>query len=182
LTPSTLTATTPPIRGWRLWSRGVAGRNPRSRPSSCCRSEGEDLADLESALACLQVSPRGARWRGECGGERVFCCPRAACQIGRGGRALHRRTRGARGRRAGPGPVHCANCIPLWRGDDAEARSASRAGHRRARWCSGELRIHRPLQEVACAHFVVRRLERRYGKSAVRAGYERFCCESEAAA
>jgi hypothetical protein len=32
------------------------------------------------------------------------------------------------------------------------------------------------------AHFVVRRLERRYGKSAVRAAYERFCCETEAAA
>ena len=38
------------------------------------------------------------------------------------------------------------------------------------------------FQEVARAHFVVRRLERRYGKSAVRTAYERFCCETEAAA
>jgi hypothetical protein len=38
------------------------------------------------------------------------------------------------------------------------------------------------FQELARAHFVVRRLERRYGKSAVRAAYERFCCETEAAA
>jgi hypothetical protein len=38
------------------------------------------------------------------------------------------------------------------------------------------------FQEVARAHFVVRRLERRYGKSAVRDAYERFCCETEAAA
>jgi EcsC protein family len=38
------------------------------------------------------------------------------------------------------------------------------------------------FQEVARAHFVVRRLERRYGKSAVRAAYERFCYETEAAA
>jgi hypothetical protein len=38
------------------------------------------------------------------------------------------------------------------------------------------------FQEVARAHFVVRRLERRYGRSAVRAAYERFCCETEAAA
>jgi len=38
------------------------------------------------------------------------------------------------------------------------------------------------FQEVARAHFVVRRLERRYGKSAVRAAYERFCCETQAAA
>ena len=37
------------------------------------------------------------------------------------------------------------------------------------------------FQEVARAHFVVRRLERRYGKSAVRAAYERFCCETKAA-
>ena len=36
------------------------------------------------------------------------------------------------------------------------------------------------FQEVARAHFVVRRLERRYGKSAVRTAYERFCCETEA--
>jgi hypothetical protein len=38
------------------------------------------------------------------------------------------------------------------------------------------------FQEVARAHFVVRRLERRYGKDAVRAAYERFCSETEAAA
>jgi EcsC protein family len=36
------------------------------------------------------------------------------------------------------------------------------------------------FQEVAGAHFVVRRLERRYGKSAVRAAYETFCCEAAA--
>jgi hypothetical protein len=35
---------------------------------------------------------------------------------------------------------------------------------------------------VARAHFVVRRLERRYGKDAVRGEYERFCSETEAAA
>jgi hypothetical protein len=38
------------------------------------------------------------------------------------------------------------------------------------------------FQEVARAHFVVRRLERHYGNSAVRAAYERFCRETEAAA
>jgi hypothetical protein len=35
---------------------------------------------------------------------------------------------------------------------------------------------------LARAHFVVRRLERRYGKDAVRASHERFCCDIEAAA
>jgi hypothetical protein len=72
-------------------------------------------------------------------------CPRAARQIGRGGRTLYHRTRGDCGRLAGSGPAHCANRIPLWRGGDAEGRSTSCTGHRRARWCSGELRIHRPL-------------------------------------
>jgi EcsC protein family len=38
------------------------------------------------------------------------------------------------------------------------------------------------FQEVARAHFVVRWLERRYGKDAVRAAYERFSSESKAAA
>ena len=36
------------------------------------------------------------------------------------------------------------------------------------------------FQEVARTSSF-RRLERRYGKSAVRAAYERFCCETEAA-
>jgi EcsC protein family len=38
------------------------------------------------------------------------------------------------------------------------------------------------FQEVARAHFVVRRLERRHGKDAVRAAYDRFSGQSSAAA
>jgi hypothetical protein len=38
------------------------------------------------------------------------------------------------------------------------------------------------FQEVARAHFVVRRLERRYGKDAVRAAYDRFSNQASAAA
>jgi len=37
-------------------------------------------------------------------------------------------------------------------------------------------------QEMARAHFVVRRLERRYGKDAVRAAYSRFSNQESAAA
>ena len=38
------------------------------------------------------------------------------------------------------------------------------------------------FQEVARAHFVVRRLERRYGKDAVRAAYDRFSNQPSVAA
>ena len=38
------------------------------------------------------------------------------------------------------------------------------------------------FQEMARAHFVVRRLERRYGKDAVRAAYNRFSNQESAAA
>ena len=38
------------------------------------------------------------------------------------------------------------------------------------------------FQEMARAHFVVRRLERRYGKDAVRAAYSRFSNQESAAA
>ena len=38
------------------------------------------------------------------------------------------------------------------------------------------------FQEVARAHFVVRGLERRYGKDAVRAAYDRFSNQASAAA
>jgi hypothetical protein len=70
------------------------------------RSEGEDLTDPESALACLQVFALGTRDSEANAAESGYFAAR---------------------------------------GGDAEARCASRAGHRRARWCSGELRIHRPL-------------------------------------
>ena len=38
------------------------------------------------------------------------------------------------------------------------------------------------FQEMARAHFIVRRLERRYGKDAVRTAYERLSGETAAAA
>ena len=38
------------------------------------------------------------------------------------------------------------------------------------------------FQEVARAHFVVRRLERRYGKDTVRAAYDRLSSQASAAA
>ena len=38
------------------------------------------------------------------------------------------------------------------------------------------------FQEIARAHFIVRRLERRYGKDAVRAAYERISGATPAAA
>ena len=38
------------------------------------------------------------------------------------------------------------------------------------------------FQEIARAHFVVRRLERRYGQATVRAAYQRLSGEASAAA
>ena len=103
------------------------------------RSEGEDLADPESALACLQVFAPGTRDGEANAAESGYFAARGlvAKSVAEAARFI-----AERGVLAEGAP---ANRIPLWRGGDAEARSPSRAGHRRVRWCSGELRVHRPL-------------------------------------
>src|SRR5215472_3975183 len=134
------------------------------------RSEGEDLSDPESALACLQVFALGTRDDETNAVESGYFAARGllAKSVAEGAPVLVRFIAQIASRF---GVVVtqklAAQAVPVIGALGGAAVNYAFIDH---------------FQEVARAHFVVRRLERRYGKSAVRDAYDRFCCETEAAA
>ena len=143
------------------------------------RSEGEDLSDPESALACLQVFALGTRNAAESG----YFAARGllAKSVAEAARFIAERGVLAEG---APVLVRFIAQIASRFGVVVTQKLAAQAvpviGALGGAVVNYAFIDH--FQEVARAHFVVRRLERRYGKDAVRAAYERFCCETEAAA
>ena len=125
------------------------------------RSEGEDLADPESALACARgllakSVAEAARFIAERGvvAEGAPVLVRFIAQIAsRFGVVVTQKL--------------AAQAVPVIGALGGAVVNYAFIDH---------------FQEVARAHFVVRRLERRYGKDAVRAAYERFCSDTKAAA
>jgi EcsC protein family len=146
------------------------------------RSEGEDLSDPESALACLQVFALGTR-DGENAAESGYFAARGllAKSVAEAARFIAERGVLAEG---APVLVRFIAQIASRFGVVVTQKLAAQAvpviGALGGAAVNYAFIDH--FQEVARAHFVVRRLERRYGKSAVRDAYERFCCETEAAA
>jgi len=147
------------------------------------RSEGEDLADPESALACLQVFALGTRDGETNAAESGYFAARGllAKSVAEAARFIAERGVLAEG---APVLVRFIAQIASRFGVVVTQKLAAQAvpviGALGGAAVNYAFIDH--FQEVARAHFVVRRLERRYGKSAVRAAYERFCCETEAAA
>jgi EcsC protein family len=147
------------------------------------RSEGEDLANLETALACLQVFALGGRDGEVNAAESGYFAVRGmlAKSVGEAARFIAERGVLAEGApvlvrfiaqiasRFGVVVTHklAAQAVPVIGALGGAAVNYVFIDH---------------FQEVARAHFVVRRLERRYGKDAVRVAYERFCRETKAAA
>ncbi len=147
------------------------------------RSEGEDLADPESVLACLQVFALGTRNGEANAAESGYFAVRGmlAKSIAEAASFIAERGVLAEGApvlvrfiaqvssRFGVVVTHklAAQTVPVIGALGGAVVNYAFIDH---------------FQEVARAHFVVRRLERRYGKDAVRAAYERFFCEIEAAA
>ena len=145
------------------------------------RSEGEDLTDPESALACLQVFALGTRDRNAAESGYFAARGLLAKSVAEAARFIAERGVLAEG---APVLVRFIAQIASRFGVVVTQKLAAQAvpviGALGGAAVNYAFIDH--FQEVARAHFVVRRLERRYGKSAVRAAYERFCCESEAAA
>jgi hypothetical protein len=147
------------------------------------RSEGEDLADPESALACLQVFALGTRDGEANAAESGYFAARGllAKSVAEAARFIAERGVLAEG---APVLVRFIAQIASRFGVVVTQKLAAQAvpviGALGGAAVNYAFIDH--FQEVARAHFVVRRLERRYGKSSVRAAYERFCCETEAAA
>ena len=145
------------------------------------RSEGEDLTDPESALACLQVFALGTRDRNAAESGYFAARGLLAKSVAEAARFIAERGVLAEG---APVLVRFIAQIASRFGVVVTQKLAAQAvpviGALGGAAVNYAFIDH--FQEMARAHFVVRRLERRYGKSAVRAAYERFCCESEAAA
>jgi EcsC protein family len=147
------------------------------------RSEGEDLADPESALACLQVFALGTRDSEASAAESGYFAVRGlfAKSVAEAARFI-----AERGALAEGAPVlvrfigQIASRFGVLVTQKLAAQTVPVIGALGGAAVNYAFIDH--FQEVARAHFVVRRLERRYGKSAVRAAYEQFCCETEAAA
>jgi len=147
------------------------------------RSEGEDLSDPESALACLQVFALGTRDDETNAAESGYFAARGllAKSVAEAARFIAERGVLAEG---APVLVRFIAQIASRFGVVVTQKLAAQAvpviGALGGAAVNYAFIDH--FQEVARAHFVVRRLERRYGKSAVRDAYDRFCCEAEAAA
>jgi EcsC protein family len=143
------------------------------------RSEGEDLADPESALACLQVFALGPRDGEANAAESGYF---AACGLLAKSIAEAARFVAERGVVAEGAPVlvrfnaQIASRFGVVVTQKLAAQAVPVIGALGGAAVNYVFIDH--FQEVARAHFVVRRLERRYGKDAVRAAYERFCSEN----
>jgi hypothetical protein len=145
------------------------------------RSEGEDLSDPESALACLQVFALGTRDEGAAESGYFAARGLLAKSVAEAARFIAERGVLAEG---APALVRFIAQIASRFGLVVTQKLAAQAvpviGALGGAAVNYAFIDH--FQEVARAHFVVRRLERRYGKSAVRDAYDRFCCETKAAA
>ncbi len=142
------------------------------------RSEGEDLADPETSLACLQVFALGSRDDQAEAADSGYFAVRGmlAKSIGEAARFI-----GERGVLAEGAPVlvrfiaQIASRFGLVVSQKLAAQAIPVIGALGGASVNYAFMDH--FQKVAKAHFVVRRLERRYGKDTVRAAYEQTCQE-----
>ena len=144
------------------------------------RSEGEDLADPETALACLQVFALG-RLKGETdAAESRYFAVRGllAKSVAEAARFIAEHGGVAEG---APVLVRLIAQIAS-RFRDAEARRASRAGYRRFGRRSGELRVHRSLPRGGAGALRSSQARTALRKKFVRAAYERLSTATPAAA
>src|SRR5512132_1397753 len=146
------------------------------------RSEGEDLADPESALACLQVFALGTRDGEANAAESGYFAARGllAKSVAEAARFIAERGVVAEG---APVLVRFIAQIASRFGVVVTQKLAAQAvpviGALGGAVVNYAFIDH--FQEMARAHFTIRRLERRYGKNAVRTAYERLTRDTASA-
>ena len=147
------------------------------------RSEGENLTDPETALNCLQVFALGGLKGGADAANSGYFAVRGLLAKSVAEAARYVVDRGVLAEGA-PVLVRLIAQIASRFGVVVTQKLAAQAvplvGALGGAAVNYAFIDH--FQEVARAHFVVRRLERRYGKDAVRAAYDRFSNQSSAAA
>jgi hypothetical protein len=144
-------------------------------------SEGEDLRELEARIACMQVFALGGRSGEDQASETGYYGLRVTLgfhfsgqllQLGKG-TSLHNL----------PGGIELARAIALRFGvvisDSAAAKIIPMVGALTGALVNLAFMQH--FQDIARAHFIVRRLERSYGSEQVRAAYELMEREEETA-
>jgi hypothetical protein len=139
------------------------------------RSEGEDLSDPESALACIEVFALGGRSGSDDASESGYFAVRAllAKTVSEAARFVAQRGLVSEG---GPVLVRFLTQVASRFGIVVTQKVAAQAlpvigavGGAAVNYAFIE-----HFQDTARGHFTVRRLERRYGKDEVRAEYERI--------
>jgi EcsC protein family len=139
------------------------------------RSEGEDLSDPESALACIQVFALGGRAGSDDASESGYFAVRAmlATSVSEAARFISER---GVARQGSPMLVRFISQVASRFGVVVTQKAAAQAlpvigalGGAAVNYAFIE-----HFQEVARAHFTVRRLERAYGKDRIRMEYERL--------
>jgi hypothetical protein len=146
------------------------------------RSEGEDLADPETALSCVQVFALGGGAREDDVSESAYYAVRTvlAKTVGEASRFIAQRGLAAEG---APVLVKFITQIGSRFGLVVTQKLAAQAvpviGALGGAAVNYAFIDH--FQEMARAHFTVRRLERRYGKEAIRNEYERTRAASQKA-
>jgi hypothetical protein len=139
------------------------------------RSEGEDIAQPETALSCLQVFALGGGARADDASESAYYAVRAvlAKSVGEASRFIAERGLVAEG---APVLVKFISQIASRFGVIVTQKLAAQAvpviGALGGAAVNYAFIDH--FQEVARAHFTIRRLERNYGKETIRLEYERI--------
>lgn len=143
------------------------------------RREGEDLASLEARLACVQVFALGGRAHEDDAAETGYYGVRLALATSVSAAMTHVAEHGLSGKGA-PLLVDLVGGIASRFGGILSQKGAAQivpvVGAAAA--ATVNLIFVRHFQEMAHAHFTVRRLERKYGEKQVRAEYERACAKA----
>lgn len=135
------------------------------------RSEGEDLADLEARLACLEVFALGGRSEADDAAETGYYGVRLALALPVSSAARHVASHGLGA--DGPALVGLIHGVSSRFGVTLSQRAAARLVPVVGALGGAAVNVifvHH-FQEMARGHFALRRLERKYGQETVRAAY-----------
>ncbi len=139
------------------------------------RSEGEPIHDPQSQMACLEVFALGGQSESDDAAETGYYGVRLALGWGVSRAARHLAQHGLDG--GGPALVRLITAVGARFSGAVTQKTAAQLvpAIGAASGAAINLVFMNHFQEMARGHFVVRRLERKYGPSLVKANYEELC-------
>ncbi|MGX2038752.1 EcsC family protein [Methylocaldum sp. MU1018] len=141
--------------------------------ASIARSEGENLGDISTRLACLEVFALGGRSKEDDAADTGYYGLRLALERSVAASARHIARKGLADRAGAPALVDLVTMISSRFGMTVSEKTAAEivpiAGAVGGALINGVFVRH--FQDAARGHFSIRRLERKYGRSLVQAEY-----------